>query len=244
MGLNGGRRFFRPYERAIVLVVVFPIVMFDTSPFDGYGTALSSLLYIVFVAAIGGVAGLSSAFSTLWRVLAGLLVVLPLDYYAFSVLLNQSDAWAPKVLPLALEPVVCAILTWMLPYLDPPAFAQRWIAHAPSRSTATLRKGCVYIGYVGWLLVVCVAILLVLAVITGIAGWETNFSEALPVEVRTVLAGLLAVVSVLALSGWFLVRLWRGRKTVKPFPDTLREPSAPLPDFVADAVRDSAGKPV
>jgi hypothetical protein len=207
----------------------------------GLGAELPWLNLVFGVVCFGSI-GLASALSPLWRVLVGLLVVTPLSYYAADVIRGAPDAWDSQYLPLEL--VGNALLTWMLPYLDPPAFVQRWVAHAPSRLTTTLRRGCVYIGYVCWLLVVCLATLLVTALVIIIAGFSPPVENVPPEAMRIGAAIMLAIEAILALLVWFSVRLWRRGKTGKPFPDTLREPSAPLPDFVADAVRDSAGKPL
>ena len=190
-------------------------------------------LHFLFGAIAGGITGLASALSSPWRALVGLVVVGPLHFYAADVLLGQTIALGLSDHLLML--VVSTFFTWVLPYLDPPGFVQHWSAHAGSRFAAILRKGCVYIGYGIWLYAVYMFLGIVELVINILAGYEPG------VKVKP--AGLFAIVSVFALSGWFLVRRWRRGKTVKAFLDTPRE-MTPLPEFVADAVRDSTNKPL
>ena len=92
-GNDGGRGFFRPQERAIVLVVMFAIALLILWFFDT-GDDVERLNWVDFVfwTVSSAIMGLASALSPLWRVLVGLLVVSPLDQAA-DVLLGRADAW-------------------------------------------------------------------------------------------------------------------------------------------------------
>jgi len=244
-GLGTGQSLFRPLTRAIALVAVVMILLGGGALF-GSGESSRQLHWVDFVfgALSVGIVGLVSAFSPLWRLLIGLLVVSPLDQ-ASDVLLGRPDALNPA--EVVRQVVESTFLTWVLPYLDPPALVQRWMANAPSRRVTTFRRAGIYIAYGVWLLAVIVATVLIANVaaelVKILAGYPDGDGTVWEVPMRITLGVMLAVAAVLVTAGWLLVRFWRRKKVPKAFPETARE-MTPIPDFVADAVRDSADKPV
>ena len=227
MGAARGAIFFRPQERAIVLVVVFTIVLLIEWYFDtGEGVKRRNWVDFVFGTVASGIMGLASALSPLWRVLAGLLVVFPLDQ-APDVLLGRPDAW--KANDIAVGLMVNALLTWMLPYLDPPALVQRWIANARSRRAAILKKSSVYVAYGIWLFVVFIATAFVAWSLTLLAGYDTSGGE--DAELLLGFAAFVTFVTVLFLSIWLFVRFLRRGKTSNAFTN----PPAFVQRWVANA---------
>ena len=107
---------------------------------------------------------------------------------------------------------VDTFLTLILPYLDPPVFVQRWVAHAPTRLTATLRRGCVYIGYVVWLSVVVSVAALTPLLVMIIAGFAPPVEDVPPDVMRVIAAIMLGIEAILALLVWLPVRLWLARE--------------------------------
>jgi hypothetical protein len=161
---------------------------------------------------------------SLERYLAGL----PALDQAPDVLLGRSDAW--KANDIAVELMVNTLLTWILPYLDPPTFVQRWISNARSRWVTTLRKSSVYVAYGVWLFVVFTATAFVAWSLTLLAGYDTSGDEKTQL-IRLGGAGILALATVLLLSVWLFVRFLRRGKSSNAFTN----PPAFVQRWVANA---------
>lgn len=236
-----GQPVVRPWQRAIVLVAAMTIAAFVVSiVYPETGIERVQWPDYVVGALADGILGLASGLGSLWRLAIGLFVVSPIDRLN-EIVIGRPDAF--NVEQIGKAAIQNTVLTWLLPYLDPPGVILRWVYRRASKTAGRFREAALYVGYGLWLILVVFVLVAVSAFAVVffkiLTGYPDKAGQAYDLEERLGAGVALAIAAAVVIATWLGIWFWRRRKTRSETRAARRE-TTPIPAEVADAVRDSA----